>query len=264
MSKSVCAVILLAVVSVMTAGCATVSRRPLETMAAGGEKEIVVAVMPAPGEQAAAVPAIDYTGERIVYAISPFGFAEYEDKGLVDLAGKKARLVTLRTRAMGLNDLERIYIDPENFFPLRVERDVALPLGKEYLEEEYSPEAATLDIRKYVGQELVKEYHFKAEGPIQNAVFMPFALRAIPKLELGQTFYVYFPKKFKITLVSIDEIKIPAGTFRAWHFVSKPRKFEVWISQDKDRIPLEIKSVGGGSSYVMAMKSRVMLKGANP
>jgi hypothetical protein len=262
------------------AGCVTVSHRPIQTLPSGSEE---IAVVPYPQPVAVAPPAVttpppeavlepklqaavllppapampDYTGEKIFYKISPFGFSEYEDHGLVQDNGKTLRLVTLKTRAMGVDDLEKIYIDPATLLPVRAERQVELHFSKEYLVEDYSAETASLDIKKYIGKKLVKEYHFKADGPIQNVVFLPFSLRAIPELKLGQTFYAYFPKKFKIRLVSVDEIKIPAGRFKAWHFISEPHKFEVWISHDAERVPLEIR-VAGGSGYVMVMESRQM------
>ncbi len=203
--------------------------------------------------------ATDYSGERITYEVPFLGNAEYSDMGLVEFEGKKIKLVNFRTRVIGLDDLEKIYCDPVTSLPLRVERDVSFPFNKEYLVEVYDSKAFSLVIKKYVDNKEVKEYRFKAEGPIYNAVLFPFYLRAIPKLELGQSFEARFPEVFKISLVSIDEIEVPAGKFKAYHFTSQPHKFEIWISQDKDRIPLKIQDTAG-LGYTMLLKNRVFDK----
>lgn len=205
------------------------------------------------------VYANDYTGERITYEVSLLGNAEYSDMGIVELEGKKARLVNFRTRVIGLDDLEKIYCDPVTLLPLRVERDISFPFNKEYLVEIYDTRNFSLVIKKYVDNKEVKEYRFKAEGPIYNAVLFPFYLRTIPKLELGQSFEARFPEVFKISLVSIDEIEVPAGKFKAYHFTSQPHKFEIWISQDKDRIPLKIKDTAG-LGYTLLLKNRTFNK----
>jgi len=203
--------------------------------------------------------AADYTGEKITYEISPFGTAEYNDLGIVMLKSQAVRLVTFKTDTIGFSDLEKIYCGSKVLLPLRVERDISFLFSKEYLIEEYFPDTFSLQIKKYVDRQVVNEYNFQAAGPINNAILLPFYLRSIGVLELGQFFTIYLPDTYKIFLVSIDEITVPAGKFKAYHFTSQPQKFEVWISQDADRLPLKIKSTGG-YSYTMVMKNRVFNK----
>lgn len=195
----------------------------------------------------------DFKGEKIRYAIFPAGTAEYKDEGLVDFGNRKAGLVTFRTRMAGFDDLERIYSDPDTLLPLKVERDVSILLRKEYLIEDYASEINTLTITKFVKNKKVKEYLFKSDGPIYNAVTLPFYLRTVPDLKVGWTFTVSFPEKFQITLSSIEDIEVPAGKFKAYYFTSSPSKFEIWISCDERRIPLKIKGMGI-YKYSMVMK----------
>jgi len=206
-----------------------------------------------------AATATDYTGEKITYEISPLGTAEYNDMGIVVLEGKKVKLVTFRTDVIGFDDLEKIYCDPKTLLPLRVERDISFFFSKEYLVEEYKPATFSLLIKKYVDNKEVKGYRFKAEGPIHNAVLLPFYLRTVDILELGWSYTIRLPDTYKISLVSIDEIVVPAGKFKAYHFTSQPRKLEIWISQDADRLPLKIKDMGE-YGYTMVMKNRVFNK----
>jgi hypothetical protein len=198
------------------------------------------------------IDAFDYAGEKIIYAISPIGRAEYYDEGIVELNSKKVRLITFRTRLIGFDDLEKIYSEPKTLLPLRVERFVSILFGKEYLVEEYAPEKNSLVITKFIQNKKVKEYVFKSDRPIRNAITLPFYLRSIPDFEIGWTFVACFPNQFTVTLTSIDDLKVPAGRFKAYHFISSPEKFEIWISKDQYRLPIKIKGLGG-YSYTMVM-----------
>jgi len=201
----------------------------------------------------------DFSGERIVYDISPIGTSEYTDLGVVDFLGKKMRFCTFHTQVLGFDDLEKIYSDPKTFLPLRVERNISMLTGKEYLVEEYFPKDGVLITRKYKGGKQVDQYDFKADMPIQNAILLPFSLRREPNLDIGWSLTVYFPDKYKVTLVSIEEIEVPAGKFMTYHFTSEPHKFETWITKDDLRIPIKIKGAGG-IGYTLSMKKHSMRK----
>ncbi len=194
-----------------------------------------------------------YTGEKVVYAISPVGMAEYNDLGVVEFEGKKVGLVTFHTRATGFEDLEKIYSDLVTKRPIKVERNIAFPIGREYIVEDYVSQENTLIVTKFDGKKKVKEYIFKSDGPIYNGVILPFYLRTIPDLAVGSTFTFSFPQKFTVNLVSIDEVSVPAGKFTAYHFISVPKKFEIWISNDKLRLPLKIYGLAG-LNYKLLMK----------
>jgi len=206
------------------------------------------------------IHAFEYVGEKIIYTISPLGIAEYSDEGLTELNGKKVRLISFRSRLAGFDDLEKIYSDPVTLLPLRVERFVTILFGKEYLVEEYTPEKNAVVITKFINNKKVKEYNFKADGPIHNAIILPFYLRTLSDLDIGWSFVARFPGQFKVTLTSIDDIRVPAGKFKAYHFTSTPKKFEIWISKDKYRIPVKIKGLGG-YNYTMLMKNHYCKEG---
>lgn len=197
--------------------------------------------------------------ETIFYNISPFGTSEYVDFGLVDLNGKKANFVTFKTSLFGFDDLERIYSDPEDNLPLRVERDITFLFSKEYIVENYYSQVGKLLIEKFKEGKLVEEFSFQAQGPIHNAIILPFSLRKVPDLDIGWNFVLRLPDEFKVNLVSIEEVRVPAGTFKAFHFTSVPEKFEIWITNDVERIPVKIKGTGG-LGYTLSMTKRIIKK----
>jgi hypothetical protein len=195
----------------------------------------------------------DYTGESILYFIKPVGKSEYNDLGVVDLKGRKVNLVTFMTKVLFVKDTEKIYSDPESLLPIRIERTISKLWGKEYITEEYDQEKFTVVIRKFKGKKLVKEQIIKANGPIQNAILLPFYLRRRPDLEIGWQFTARVPNEFKLELVSIDQISVPAGKFQAYHIKSIPDKFEIWINKNSPRVPVKIQGEGG-FDYALLMK----------
>lgn len=133
------------------------------------------------------VLANEYRGEKIVYGITPMGRAEYNDLGQVDIDGQKMDCVTFRTQAMGLDDTETIYIDKQSHLPIKIKRDVSMWLGKEHLVELYDQKNFGLIINKFKNKKKIKQYVFKKDGPIQNAILLPFYLRTIGNLDVGRS-----------------------------------------------------------------------------
>ncbi|MFA5100542.1 MAG: DUF2062 domain-containing protein [Candidatus Omnitrophota bacterium] len=198
----------------------------------------------------------DYTGEKIAYSISTGGTAEYTDLGIVDMEGRKVRSVKFKTHIGGLlDDVEVMYAEPDTLLPLKIERDVRYLLRKERIVEEYSPQTASAVFRKYVRNKFIKEYRFKEDSPIQNAILLPFYLRNVPDLHIGWSFDVQITRAYKVTLVAVDDVEVPAGRFMAYRFTSEPRKFDIWITDDADRIPVKIAG-SGRYKYTLEMKSR--------
>jgi len=190
----------------------------------------------------------DYTGEKILYLISPLGRSEYNNLGVVDLKGVKVNLVMLKTKVLLVEETEKIYSGTESLLPLKIERTISKFWGKDYITEEYDQEKFTVVIKKFNGKELIKEQIVKANGPIQNVILSLFYLRGNPDLKIGWSFTVSVPDEFKaelvsikLELVSIDQISVPAGRFQAYHFKSIPGKFEFWINKGAPRVLLKIK-----------------------
>lgn len=198
----------------------------------------------------------DYTGESILYVISPFGKAEYNDLGVVDLNGTKANLVTFKAKALLAEDTQKIYSDPESFLPYKIEHTISKLWGRQLTIEEYDQENFTVVIKKFKGEKLADQQVIKTTGPIQSEILLPFYLRRGPDLAIGWQFTARVPAEYKLELVSIDAITIPAGTFQAYHFKSNPDKFEIWINKDAPRVPLKIQAKGI-FTYALLMKEYI-------
>ena len=196
----------------------------------------------------------NHVGEDILYAISPFGESEYNDFGTVDLKGLKVNLVTFKTKILFFEDTEKIYSDPDSLLPLKVERNVSRFWAKEYIIEEYDQKKFTMTLRKFKKDKIIYEQIIEEKGPIHNAITLLFYMSKMEGLEIGWQFAVLIPQgEFKVELVSIDEIIIPAGKFQAYHFKSIPEKVEIWVNKNSPRVLLKIQG-RGVFNYILSMK----------
>lgn len=188
-------------------------------------------------------------GERITYQVRlgklNLGTAVFEHLPYAELQGRKVNLMTFETRLARFTDLERIYIDPETFLPLRVERYVSTWPFPEEIIEEYDQEKYTLIIKK-IKNNRQEEIVIRKDSVINNAILLPYYIRDIAKLEPGYNLMAGLPtQEFIIELVAMEEVSVAAGKVMAYRFESRPRKFEIWISADERRVPVKINGTSG-------------------
>ncbi len=193
--------------------------------------------------------------ETIFYDISPIGSSVYQNFGPIEYRGKKASLTIFKTEAPGFKDKEVIFSDSDTSIPFFVQREISIFLHDESITEEYFPSEHYFKLTKFVGGKKVEESRIKGKGPIQNAVLVPFSLRNASRLAIEGTFKVILPGEFTVKLISVEDVVVPAGKFRAYHFTSEPAKFEIWISADNLRLPVKIRGLGG-IPYTLEMKKR--------
>lgn len=204
------------------------------------------------------VPAPDRLGETIIYDVVMgmfrLGSATFHYAARTELDQKPVDLLTFTTKLARFSDSERIFADPETFLPLRVERTVRAWPKYEEITEQYDQKNFTLTVVKRAGGR-VSDLNFKKDSAIHNAILLPYVVRRVPELKTGWMFDVNLPTQaFVITFIGIEEVTVPAGTFKAYHFQSTPERFEIWISADDKKIPLKIKG-SSGLGYTLAMRA---------
>lgn len=199
----------------------------------------------------------DYLGEKIIYSVKLgklyLGKARFNNLSNVQLDGRLLNLMTMQTKLTQFTDTERIYSDLETLLPVRVERDILNLFIREKITEDYDQDNFTVTIIKNKGA-VQEKLVIKKDSHIHNAVLLPYYVRRLPRLDLGIIIIANLPtRRLEINLVSIEDVKVPAGTFKAYHFKSTPKQIEIWISADERRIPLKIQGAGlFGYSMVMS------------
>lgn len=199
----------------------------------------------------------NYRGEKIIYDVMlgnlRLGRMRFSNIGNTLLNGRILNLMVTETKLTRFSDTERIYSDPKTLLPVKVERDILNIFTREKITEYYDQDNFTVTILKKKG---AKQEHLtiKKDDFIHNAALLPYYVRHTPNLAVGRIIIANLPtRRLEIELVSEEEITVPAGTFKAYHFTSTPRQIDIWISADKRRIPLKIQS-SGALGYSMVMK----------
>lgn len=186
-------------------------------------------------------------GEKFNYCVRfgriQLGASTAEYLKQMELGGKLVDVFTFETKLIRFYDQETIYSDPETFLPVLVERKVSRLLKPEKIREVYDQKNFTLIITKkrWTKEEIV----IKKEGPIHNAILLPHLVRKRSDLKIGWSMGINLPQgEFRINLISEEEIKVPAGKFKAYYFTSTPERIKFWISMDENKIPLKIQGIG--------------------
>ncbi len=203
-------------------------------------------------------PPVSLPGEKIIYDVRlgkiNLGTLSLTNMGMVKLENRMLNLTTAETALTQFKDKESIYSDPQDFLPVRIERDITKWLLREKITEDYDQVNFIVTITKKVGGRTTKK-QIKSDSPMHNPMLMPYYLRRLPDLAVGKTINANLPsKRLEIKLVAIEDIQVPAGTFKAYHFISDPPQTEIWITADEQRIPVKIQDAGI-LSYSMLMRS---------
>ncbi len=196
-------------------------------------------------------------GETITYRIKTgrvsTGSAVFRHLTTEERDGRLTNVATFETVMPKFRDKELIYSDAYSFLPFKVERDISNWPASEKITEVYDQVTHTLTVTKIrSGRSEVLTIH-KAT-PLHNAILLPYFVRCIQDLSPGWSMQVVLPtQEFTIQLAGIETVKVSAGSFRAYHFTSIPRKTEIWITADERRIPVKIRN-SGFLGYSMEMR----------
>lgn len=193
-------------------------------------------------------------GEKIVYDIKygavTIGTSRFSCLADSQIDGSVVNVMTLSTEAPHFKDTETIYSYPDSNLPLRVERYISRWPFWEKITEEYDQKNFTVNIIRDNGKKSV----IKKDGAVNNAVLLPYFIRYVNNLGPGWAMAVTLPtQQFSVAFVSIEDLEVPAGKFKAYHFRSEPKKFEIWITADERRIPVKIQGLGV-FGYAMLMR----------
>jgi len=172
---------------------------------------------------------------------------------------KNLYVMLFETKLATFFDREKIFTDPQTFLPIIIEREIKNLFLKERILETYDQKNFTLNIIKNESSKNI--ITINSTEPIQNAILLPQQVRRLPDLKPGLIFNVNLPnRRYEITLTSVEDVDTPAGTFNAYHFVSKPKQIEIWISTDERRIPVKVQSTATFGYFLILKEYRAAPK----
>jgi len=195
--------------------------------------------------------------ETIHYSIRQLGYdgeATLSMVGSKEYKGHKTLLIIFKANGVNFSDEEDIYIDPETYRPLFVERSFSLAIfGHGKTLEEYIPSKGEIHITKTDGNRVTHQVINKV-GPVDNIYGFIFRYRKEGSFKLGDVLNMSLPTRdFKIQLMSRGDIKIGQKTYDSYYMKSQPNRFKIWFDASQHKWPLRITGTIGFLNSVMTM-----------
>ena len=202
-------------------------------------------------------PEVFQPGETIKYDIKTLGVkageATLKFKGLQKFAGKDAYLVVFVATSANFFDEEKIYADPEGFYPLAVIRDLNIWGKKEKITELYNREKGIIKITKLSHNKTTEEV-IKKEGPIDNIYCFIYRYRKTGQFNMGDALSIHLPTKdVMINLVKMATLSAAGNKYEAYFMQSDPAKYKVWFDTSIHKIPLRINGAVGINDTALVM-----------
>jgi hypothetical protein len=203
------------------------------------------------------MPSIPFVGEKISYSIKKFGIRAGEAtlvfNGLAKLDDEDVYLAVLTVTAFNFRDEEKIYLDPETFYPLMVKRDLNLWGKEEAIVEDYSFQDNSAKITKTAGGEITEQNISQAK-PLDNIYCFIYRYRLHGSFQIGETVALQLPTVS--VNVHIDEktiLKAAGKDFDAYFLNSDDGQYRVWFDASSKKIPLRIDAASkfGKTSMIM-------------
>ncbi len=200
-------------------------------------------------------------GETITYAIKKLKFNVGEAKlvfdGLVDFNGRPALLITFSSEGFRFFDNEKIYLDPETFYPFLIERDLNIFGRKEKIVEFYDTKYGKVRIVKTVKGKRSEQIIEKG-GRFENIYGFIYRYRQHGQFEEGEELDLHLPTRdVTFELVGKGKFTAEGREFDAYHMKGASKKYKVWFDSSSKKVPLMIDGAVGFGHTSMVMKDYV-------
>lgn len=197
-------------------------------------------------------------GEIIRYDIRKLklkaGEASLEYRGLVDVDGISAVEIIFTASALNFLDEEKIYLDPQTFYPLVVKRNLNLWGKKETISELYDHSAGKIRIVKDAGGKTTEQI-LKREGPIDNIYAFIYRYRMSGTYQQGEVLNLHLPTK-DVVIKLMEKVHVDASGKKqeAFFMQSDPKQYQLWIGATEQKLPLRIDGAVGLGKTLMVMR----------
>jgi hypothetical protein len=183
-------------------------------------------------------------GETITYVIKKLrltvGEAKLVFNGPTSLNGQEVILVTFIATSMNFRDEEKIYLHPQTFYPVVVERDLNIWGKKEKIREEYLPQQSMVKVTKTAGGKTT-EQSIKKAGVPDNIYGFIYRYRLKGNFRPNEKFKINLPTKTaEVQIEKKTTLKAAGKRFESYLLNSKGGEYRVWFDAGPKKIPLRI------------------------
>ena len=197
-------------------------------------------------------------GETIQYDIRKlninWGEAAMTFHGVASLDGRPELLITVTSKGLKFSDVERIYFDPQNFLPVRVERDLDIFGKKEKITEYYDAARGTVRIVKTARGKTTGQI-ITRPGPLDNMYCFIFRYRMSGKFQAGEKITIHLPTRdVQFQMIGDQPLRVNGQDINTRYMQSDPAQYRVWFAADSRRVPLRIDGAVGIGKTAMIIK----------
>ena len=197
-------------------------------------------------------------GERVIYAIKKMGLKVGEAtlifEGEREIGGQKVYTITFKATAPNFYDEEKIYVWPETFKPLRVERDLNIFGKKEKIVEVYDSAQGSIAITKTAGGNKSEQIINKS-GEVDNIYGIIFRYRKEGAFHIGDKIAMNLPTAdIELKMRRQEKLSAAGKTYQAYYMESVPSKYRLWFDDSAQKIPLRIDGAVGFGNTVMILQ----------
>ena len=200
-----------------------------------------------------------FLGEIISYDVRSLAMkmadARIELKGLVNIDGRDAYLITFEAKGSNFFDSEKIYADTKDLYPLRVERDVTYLGSIEKIIEAYDQDKFVVTITKTTQAKPTPENSvIQKKGKIDNLYCFIYRYRLMGNFQLGSSLRLNLPTKdVSVKIVKKMNLDAAGKTFTTFFLETTPAQYRLWFDTSKKKILLRVDkpAMVGGTIMIM-------------
>ncbi len=193
-----------------------------------------------------------FVGEKIIFTIRKFGVkvgdAALIFNGLTQIKDRNVYLVRFTAESFNFSDEEKIYIDPQTFLPVVVQRNLNIFGKRENITEEYLPEKRMVKIVKTSGGKR-REQILENAGLIDNIYCFIYRYRRSGNFKEGESLMMSLPTRdVKIDFVKKTQLKVARKIYDSFFLQSQSKDYQIWFDTSPAKIPLRIDGAVGLNS----------------
>lgn len=195
--------------------------------------------------------------ETIHFSIRQVGFdgeATLTMVGPQEHKGYKTLLIVFKANGVNFSDEEDIYVDPDTYKPMFVERNFSLSVfGQGKISEDYVSSKGEVLITKTDGDRVTHQVINKV-GAVDNIYGFIYRYRKQGSFKIGDVLSMTLPTRdLKVKLVKRVKIRIEGKTYDSYYMQSDPSRYKIWFDSSAEKWPLRITGTIGFLNSVMSM-----------
>jgi hypothetical protein len=175
------------------------------------------------------------------------GFIKWKYLGREEINGQSLEVLSVSsdTKIMAFFDLtssERVYLDSENYLPVKVERDILLFGNKELIVEKYDQQTGKVNIVRT--NKKVTEEQLIQDKPIHNILALLYFFPDNIPFEKGKWLNYNLPtQKIRIKMVRERLLKTPYGEEETYFLLGRgAKRLSLWLDKE-NRLPLRLEFI---------------------